>query len=715
MIAMMIRRRMQCHHHSSSSSRRHRQPMMMQAPASSTASSSNDHMEMEQAAGNEEIEDNPENYELSQEEFDELTQQFGDHLYYDDEDEAKGQDSNAEEEEVEPEDTIQHRVLTQEILELDDVDDASENEVHGAPNKNGQKRKSRQSLLDEHVQPRPAKRRTLNNDTDNEVTIKMRRLGGTEKTFRKGEVHRSSLMNKLFKGKTFIIEKFSGETTKYAECRVFVKFANTYAWTSNMHSFLRDKQPKHEYVFFKRTQTVRLQDLDEGPFLPTSSFPPKENETLVWHPNEKGNIGVGFKIAYGLSMEGRLEQNATSIPAASPPIIPCLELFAGAGGMSVGLQAARLNADSKEPRLSVYWAVESDPNAASTWRMNHSQPLDPSRPDVAPICFLEDIRDWFDKVQRLEVPYRNVKPKHIHGSPPCQGFSRANRRANNKTEENGVDKENKEMTKLFFDVCLYFKPDTISMENVDNILSADHEKYLKEGMNRLIEADYQCVLLNISAASFGDPQERRRYILIAVKKTMPFNPDMLGATHGEEDELLGFVTPRNVLVDLEDMKPVKGGLFWSPTNGDYIYDHVQKGTNLPRTKSGDLIEKEIVKLDGDKPAKTLTKSNRMQHYKHKDRGLTIRELARLQSFPDTFSFLAMSRPREIRSEMLFHANWLRLLGGSFCVAMFQWTIIHEKIVDTDRNSYEEVPRYCRIVATISTKVIIFRITIYFEC
>lgn len=616
------------------------QPMMMQAAAG--ASCSNDNMETEEAAGNDEIEGNHENYELSQEEFDELTQQFGDHSYYDDEDEAKEQDSDAkQEEEDEPEDNIQHRDLTQEILESDNEehdDDASENEVHGAPNKNGQKRKSRQSLVDVFVQPMPAKKRKLHRDTDNEVTIKMRRLGGTEKTFRKGEVYRSSLMKKLFKGKTFIIENFSGETTKYAECRVFVKFANTYAWTSNMDNFLRDKQPKHEYVFFKKTQTVRLQDLDEGPFYPTTSFPPKESETLVWHPNEKGNIGVGLKIAYGLSMEERLEQKTTSSPAASPLIIPCLELFAGAGGMSVGLQAARLNADSKEARLSVYWAVESDPNAATTWRMNHSQPPDPSRPDDAPICFLEDIRDWFDKVKRLEVPYRNVKPKHIHGSPPCQGFSRANRRANNKKEENGVDKENKEMTKLFFDVCLYFKPDTISMENVDNILSADHEKYLKEGMNRLIEADYQCVLLNISAASFGDPQERRRCILIAVKKTMPFNPDMLSATHGEEDELLGLVTPRNVLVDLEDVKPLKGGLFRLPTNGDYIYDHVEKGTNLPRTESGDLIEKEIVKLDGDKPAKTLTKSNRMQHYKHKDRGLTIRELARLQSFPDTFFF-----------------------------------------------------------------------------
>lgn len=79
-------------------------------------------------------------------------------------------------------------------------------------------------------------------------------------------------------------------------------------------------------------------------------------------------------------------------------------------------------------------------------------------------------------------------------------------------------------------------------------------------------------------------------------------------------------------------------MFRSPGTGDLIYDHVERGTNLPRTESGDLNEKEIVKLEGDKPAKTLTKSNRMQHYKHKSRGLTIRELARLQSFPDTFFF-----------------------------------------------------------------------------
>jgi len=102
------------------------------------------------------------------------------------------------------------------------------------------------------------------------------------------------------------------------------------------------------------------------------------------------------------------------------------------------------------------------------------------------------------------------------------------------------------MTKLFFDICLYFKPDTLSMENVDNILSPEHEIFLKEGMDRLIEAEYQCVLLNVSAASFGDPQERKRCILIAVKKTMPFDPNMLKATHGEEDDLKGFVKSANV-------------------------------------------------------------------------------------------------------------------------------------------------------------------------
>ena len=600
--------------------------MMVQAAASAFESNG--------AADNDGGKGGNENYDLSQEDFDELTQQFGDHSHYDDstcsDDDAEEQDADAEVDK--PDDRIQHRDLTQEILvETDEegIDDEIPNGVDGAPNNDSaQRRKSRQSLLDGFVQPTPAKRRRLNNDTENKVTIKMRRLGNEEKTFEKGEVHRSSVTSKLFKSKTFIIEQLSGETTKYAECRVFVKFTDTYAGTSTIDRFLGNKKnPRYEYVFFKKTQKVRLQDLDEGPFHNTASFPPLEGETLVWHPNEKGNIGVGFKVAYTLSMKERMELKANSPPAPSPAIIPCLDLFAGAGGMSVGLGHA---AGSQGARLSVDWAVENEPNAATTWRMNH--PPDPRRFGVAPICFCEDTRDWFEKVKRRERPYTDIKPKHIHGSPPCQGYSRANRNGG------ANDDTNRAMTKLFFDICLYFKPDTISMENVDNILSPEHEIFLKEGMDRLIEAEYQCVLLNVSAASFGDPQERKRCILIAVKKTMPFDPNMLKATHGEEDVLKGFVKPANVLGDLEDVEPVKGGVLRSPGTGDLIYDHVERGTNLPRTESGDLNEKEIVTLEGDKPAKTLTKSNRMQHYKQKSRGLTIRELARLQSFPDTFLF-----------------------------------------------------------------------------
>ena len=213
------------------------------------------------------------------------------------------------------------------------------------------------------------------------------------------------------------------------------------------------------------------------------------------------------------------------------------------------------------------------------------------------------------------------------GSPPCTGFSRANRLGGKD------DEKNRKLTELFFDVILYLMPDTHSMENVDNILSPKHGKYLREGISRLIEAGYQCVLLNVSAAGFGDPQERKRCILICVKNTLPFNPDLFQATHGNEDGLRGFTTPQAVLKDLEDVQPVKGGIFRSTRDENVIIcDHIRKGTELPDN------ENEIVKLDPDRPAKTLTKSNRLQHYKHKDRGLTIRELARLQSFPDSYSF-----------------------------------------------------------------------------
>ena len=117
---------------------------------------------------------------------------------------------------------------------------------------------------------------------------------------------------------------------------------------------------------------------------------------------------------------------------------------------------------------------------------------------------------------------------------------------------------------------------------------------------------------------------------------------------------------------------------------DMIPLTLKKGTELPDD------ENEIVKLEPDKPAKTLTKSNHLQHYKHKDRGLTIRELARLQSFPDSYWF---SGDVKCQRDQIGNAVPCKLAEaiGLFVLRSYLWPYETKADAEMFGKSLEEAP------------------------
>lgn len=330
----------------------------------------------------------------------------------------------------------------------------------------------------------------------------------------------------------------------------------------------------------------------------------------------------GASLCY--SVEANLSASSYFYEYASPPKtnrsgqgkLCALDLFAGAGGTSIGLTKAGID---------VKYKVEWNKVASDTLNMNFNTTV-----------FVEDIAKFIEscKTRRAAVYPPRGSIQYIHGSPPCQGFSSVN------TSGGVNDLQNNECTLTFLEAIRYFQPMFVSMENVPGVGREKNIKYLLKIVSSLLQLGYQVRTTKTSASLYGDPQDRMRLIVLASKRG--YKLPQLIATHGVKNKPRA-VTAGDALGDLEDVEPVldsMGGL--APLrNGRHVLYHYKEDFT-------GAYDKRYI-LNRDLPAKTVTKGNTMKHYKH-DRPVTVRERARLQGFPDGHKF-AGSKPQDMRDQI----------------------------------------------------------------
>lgn len=315
-----------------------------------------------------------------------------------------------------------------------------------------------------------------------------------------------------------------------------------------------------------------------------------------------------------------------------------IDLFSGAGGLSKGFLDARFD---------VLLGIDNDKVALSTFELNHNGAKALALDLAAPQTF-EEIKRIIGSKQ-LDV---------IVAGPPCQGFSLSGPR--------NFDDERNKLYLAVIKTVQIFKPKAFVIENVPGMATLYKGEIKNEILRRFEKLGYNVEYKILCAADYGVPQVRKRLIFMGIKKDIG-QPNFPEAVF----DVQNYVTCREAIDDLPSREDDIGtdiDQYTLPPKTEYqrsmrrtchiLHNHV--GTNhsqlvretIALVPEGgnyrDLPEgwgksrkfnEAWTRYDGNKPSKTIDTGHRNHfHYKY-NRVPTVRENARLQSFPDDFVFL----------------------------------------------------------------------------
>ena len=313
---------------------------------------------------------------------------------------------------------------------------------------------------------------------------------------------------------------------------------------------------------------------------------------------------------------------------SSEAFFDVIDFFCCGGGMSLGFA-------SLKGIFHIMGGVDINSTSLKTYALNHGTSV--LNADITTISPKSSV---IQQTFKLE----GKRPLVIIGCAPCQGFSPHRKKDGDKPED-----ERNTLIGYFSDIAVNLNPDFVVMENVPEILTGKYKNHYEEAKKVFTQNGYYVVQRVYNAAGFGVPQARNRAIIVASKHKAFTLPDEILT----EDE---YKTVRDAIADLPHVDARHQTVLTDryhrcsthkQSTVDVIAQVPHDGGSRPKGVGPKCLDKVngfsdvYGRLSWDKPAITITQYARNPasgRYSHpeQDRGLTIREAARLQSFPDGY-------------------------------------------------------------------------------
>lgn len=276
-----------------------------------------------------------------------------------------------------------------------------------------------------------------------------------------------------------------------------------------------------------------------------------------------------------------------------------VSLFTGSGGFDLGFLKTNM--------FEVVLANDFDEFACESYRLNVGE---------VEHCDIKSLTD---------IPKADV----LIGGPPCQGFSTANPERSLSDPRNWLFKE-------YFRVLEIASPKVFIMENVSGMKTLAKGEVLKIILKEIADAGYNAQWQILNAHDYGVPQKRRRLIIVGTADGLKFDfPDPTGENKTVGDVLL------NPFVENDPCHlPMIGKL--SSLNAERL-QHIPQGGSMKdcpeHLRNNSDHKRAMRRLDLGQPSPTIVHNN-CDHYYHptESRRVTIREMARLQGYPDDYIF-----------------------------------------------------------------------------
>lgn len=291
-----------------------------------------------------------------------------------------------------------------------------------------------------------------------------------------------------------------------------------------------------------------------------------------------------------------------------------VSLFAGCGGLDLGFKNAGFN---------IIWANEYDESIHDTYRFNH----------LNTILNTSDIRTLSGR----DIPDCDG----IIGGPPCQAWSEGGKRL-------GIEDPRGQLFLDYIRIVKEKQPKFFVIENVQGILEEKHKDSLNLFIELLREAGYRIKYELLNAADYRIPQDRFRVFFIGIRNDLKNEykfPNVVSPSHITLRQAIGDISEEPRFFNNEiirEINPVRAN------HDAYTGEYDAKYMSRNRVRSWDETSFTMQALAKNAPQHPmapkmvyLSVNKRMfaKGCEHLYRRLSVRECARIQTFPDKFIFL----------------------------------------------------------------------------